>query len=97
MPRKKVNKITSDDHKKLTDYYGKLNSMLNQIGDLEVKKAQIVLQHAQGSEQFSQFSSGLEHKYGKVAIDINTGEYKTEDELAEEKLQNKKGGADKKT
>lgn len=82
--KKVVNKIADSDLEKLTQFVEGLGNISKEIGGAELKKMALAARHAEIQNQFNQFSSGLEHKYGKVSIDIKTGEYKTEEELAKE-------------
>lgn len=88
-----TNTIAAEDHQKLQKYVGALDKLSKDIGGYEIQKMALLAQQAQIQQQFNQFSTGLEHKYGKVSIDVATGVYKTEAELAEEGEEN---GTDKK-
>ena len=89
-PKKKVNKISEEDQQKLQQYVGALGSISKEIGAAEIKKLALASRHSEIQNQFNQFSAGLEHKYGKVSIDIETGEYKTPEELEKENESDKK-------
>jgi hypothetical protein len=86
-----ANTIATEDHQKLQQYIGALEKLSKDIGGYEIQKMTLLSKQAQLQQQFNQFSAGLEHKYGKVSIDVTTGVYKTEEELIKEA-----DGADKK-
>lgn len=86
-----ANTIATEDHQKLQQYVEALGNLSKDIGNYEIQKMTLLSKQVQLQQQFSQFSAGLEHKYGKVSIDVVTGIYKTEEELAKEA-----DGADKK-
>lgn len=99
--KKKVeNKIADVDHKKLQQFISNQTQILQEIGKIETGKQELLNQYERVSEAFKQFSSGLEHKYGKVSISVEDGTYKTQEELEKEQLAAEakalKNGTDKK-
>lgn len=93
MAKKKENKIAVDDHQKLQQYINATKQLVSEIGGIEVQKQNAINQHGVIQEQFKKFSEGLEHKYGKVSIDVDTGIYKTPEELEAEKAAEEKKAA----
>jgi len=85
---KKLSKVSALDAKDLDmlkQYVEALNKITAEVGSMEVKKGQLLGNHGELSKEFQTFSEGIQFKYGKIQIDIQTGEYKTEEEIEAEK------------
>ena len=80
------NKITQEQLEELQGFVGKLNNAATQIGNLELQKHQ--LQHAAAEVQtdLNKLQAKLEEKYGKIKIDIQTGNYEPIEEEGGEEI-----------
>ena len=79
------NKISKEQLEELQGYVGKLNNAASQIGNLELQKHQLQHSAAEVQTDLSKMQAKLEEKYGKITIDIQTGNYKAiEEEVSEE-------------
>ena len=70
-----VNKITPEQLEELQGFVGKLNNAASQIGNLELKKHQLNHAAAEVQQDLNKLQAKLEEKYGKIKIDIQTGNY----------------------
>ena len=78
------NKISKEQLEELQGYVGKLNNAAAQIGNLELKKHQLQHSAAEVQTDLNKMQAKLEEKYGKIEIDIQTGDYKAIVEESEE-------------
>ena len=79
------NKISQEQLEELQGYVGKLNNAANQIGNLEMQKHQLNHAAAEVQNDLQKFQAKLEEKYGKIKIDIQTGNFEPiEEESGEE-------------
>jgi hypothetical protein len=79
------NKISQDQLEELQGYVGKLNNAASQIGNLELQKHQLNHAAAEVQNDLQKFQAKLEEKYGKIKIDIQTGNFEPiEEESGEE-------------
>ena len=70
-----VKKITDHQLKKVTEQKQRLNSVLSNIGVLEVQKQNLAQQVKDISEEIEKTKSELEEEYGKVNINLSDGTY----------------------
>jgi len=70
-----VKKITDHQLKKVTEQQQRLNSVLSNIGVLEVQKQNLAQQVKDISEEIEKMKSELEEEYGKVNINLSDGTY----------------------
>lgn len=70
-----VKKITDHQLKKVTEQQQRLNSILSNIGVLEVQKQNLAQQVKDISEEIEKTKSELEEEYGKVNINLSDGTY----------------------
>tara|TARA_B100000900_G_C20162454_1_gene546458 strand:+ start:67 stop:312 length:246 start_codon:yes stop_codon:yes gene_type:complete len=70
-----VKKITDHQLKKVTEQQQRLNSVLSNIGVLEVQKHNLAQQVKDISEEIEKTKSELEEEYGKVNINLSDGTY----------------------
>jgi len=96
MVKKKANTLDEKDFSMLKQYIEAINKLTMEIGSIEVKKNVSIGNQVKLNEEFQSFSEGVQFKYGKISIDIQTGEYKTEDEVKEEEAKPKADGPDQK-
>lgn len=68
-------KIKDEQLKKLQEQVNTINQNQLQIGNLEVQKHTLVHNGAELQNQLRDFQDELEKEYGKVSINISTGEY----------------------
>ena len=68
-------KITEEQLSKLNDQQNKLADLITKVGLIEADKhALLHMLHEQNNE-IEEFKSELEEQYGKISIDLKTGEY----------------------
>lgn len=75
-----VKQIEENELTQIKETTGKLNEINSNIVSLEIQKHNLLHIHASISNEFSEMKKKLEEKYGKVLINIETGEYKDEEE-----------------
>ena len=69
------NKISQEQLEELQGFVGKLNNAASQIGNLELQKHQLNHAAAEVQQDLNKLQAKLEEKYGKIKIDIQTGNY----------------------
>ena len=75
-PKNKTKKIDSKDLAQLKEFFAGLDELKSKIGDTEIQKAMLLSEYRSVSNQLGEIKKGLEFKYGKVSIDMSTGEIK---------------------
>tara|TARA_R110002096_G_scaffold151656_1_gene314333 strand:+ start:667 stop:909 length:243 start_codon:yes stop_codon:yes gene_type:complete len=74
-------KLKKTELKELQEVIGKINEASIQIGGLEIQKQEIIHAAGEAKKILNKLQSKLENVYGKVSIDIKTGEiHEAEDE-----------------
>jgi chaperonin cofactor prefoldin len=68
-------KLTEDELKSLQENVSKLNQVHIELGRLENQKHKILHQVNEIESMFDELQKELEEKYGKVNINIETGEF----------------------
>ena len=81
-----VNKITPEQLEELQGFVGKLNNAASQIGNLELQKHQLNHAAAEVQQDLNKLQAKLEEKYGKIKIDIQTGNYEPIEEEGGEEI-----------
>ena len=76
-------KIKEKELEKIQDQQKVLNTLLNNIGYLEARKHSALHELGKTNEEVELFKQELESIYGRVNIDLETGEYK---EIVEEEV-----------
>lgn len=76
-------KITEEQLNKLNEQQNKIAEIVTKIGLIEADKHALLHILAETNADIENFKSELEEQYGKVSIDLKTGEYTQikEDEL----------------
>jgi FtsZ-binding cell division protein ZapB len=74
-----MSKLEDNELKELRESIETINSLQMKIGGLESQKHNLLHEITISVNSFKLFQSELEKKYGKVNIDITTGEIKKED------------------
>ena len=74
-----MSKLEDNELKGLRESIEAINSLQMKIGGLESQKHELLHEISASVESFKSLQSDLEKKYGKVNIDITTGEIKEED------------------
>ena len=69
-------KIKKEELKQVIAVKNKLDSVVAEIGVLETQKHALLHKVAEVNEQLAEEKKKLEDSYGKVSIDLETGEYK---------------------
>jgi hypothetical protein len=77
------NKISQEQLEELQGLVGKLNNAASQIGNLELQKHQLNHAAAEVQQDLNKLQAKLEEKYGKIKIDIQTGNYQPIEEEEE--------------
>jgi predicted nuclease with TOPRIM domain len=80
------NKISQEQLEELQGLVGKLNQAASQIGNLELQKHQLNHAAAEVQQDLNKLQAKLEEKYGKIKIDIQTGNYEPVEEKGEEEI-----------
>ena len=75
-----MSKIEEQELKGLQDGINAINGLQMQIGGLESQKHELLHAITSASENFQQLQKALQEKYGKVDVDISTGEIKEKNE-----------------
>ena len=65
--------IKAEELSTLQDYAKKLGTLINQIGELETVKFDLLAQHAKVKKELNDYSSELEKEYGNVQISLADG------------------------
>jgi allophanate hydrolase subunit 1 len=74
-----MSKLEDNELKELRENIEAINSLQMKIGGLESQKHETLHELAGLMQSFKEVQKTLEEKYGKVNIDITTGEIKEED------------------
>ena len=69
-----VNKITDEELKLVQEKVGKINQVQMQVGGLETQKHIALHQITNLQEELQVVQKTLEDKYGKVSVNLQTGE-----------------------
>jgi hypothetical protein len=69
-------KITKEQLEKVSKANKELESTVLEIGILETKKHGLLHKVAEVNKELEEQKSQLEKEYGKISIDLETGEYK---------------------
>ncbi len=67
-------KVEESELKELQEVIGKINEAAMQIGGLEIQKQEIIYAAGEARKELGEMQNKLEAAYGKVSIDIKTGE-----------------------
>ena len=70
-----MGKITDEQLKQLQERVNEINQNQLQIGNLEVQKHTLVHNGVDLQNQLRVFQDELEKEYGRVSVNISTGEY----------------------
>lgn len=68
-------KITDEQLKQLQDQVNTINQNQLQIGNLETQKHTLIHNGVELQNQLREIQDKLEKEYGKVTVNISTGEY----------------------
>ena len=68
-------KITQEELEKVTSIKEELDNLVSEIGIIETQKHAILHRVAEVNETLSKEKKVLEETYGKISIDLKTGEY----------------------
>jgi hypothetical protein len=71
----KMSKITDEQLKQLQEQVNTINQNQLQIGGLETQKHTLIHNAVELQNQLKSLQDELEKEYGKVSINISTGEY----------------------
>tara|TARA_B100001057_G_scaffold310785_1_gene310890 strand:- start:300 stop:560 length:261 start_codon:yes stop_codon:yes gene_type:complete len=82
-----MSKLEEQEIKDLQENQSKINNLINSLGlyyfqKMNARKAlkSLILQSEDLNKEQSELKTGLEKKYGKISIDLPSGEYKPIDE-----------------
>lgn len=79
-----MKKIKEEYLKELQEKVNNINTLLHNIGLLEVQKAGLFSQFSSIDSEFNDLKTKLNDEYGDAVVDINTGEIKDNTELNEQ-------------
>jgi len=68
-------KIKQEELEKVTSIKKELDKVISEIGVLETQKHALLHKIAEVNEELSKEKEKLEESYGKISIDLETGEY----------------------
>lgn len=68
-------KITEEQLEKIKEQNQKLENVVVEIGVLESRKHGLLHQVAELNKVLEEYKSELEKEYGKISVDLTTGEY----------------------
>ena len=68
-------KITEEQLEKVKEQNQKLENVVVEIGVLESRKHGLLHQVAEVNKVLEEYKSELEKEYGKISVDLATGEY----------------------
>ena len=68
-------KITKEELEAVTSIKKELDSVVSEIGILETQKHALLHKVAEVNESLAKEKKSLEEAYGKISIDLETGEY----------------------
>jgi len=77
-------KITEEQLEKIKEQNQKLENVVVEIGVLESRKHGLLHQVAELNKVLEEYKSELEEEYGKISVDLATGEYT---EIKEEEVE----------
>ncbi len=77
-------KITEEQLEKIKEQNQKLENVVVEIGVLESRKHGLLHQVAELNKVLEDYKSELEEEYGKISVDLATGEYT---EIKEEEVE----------
>ena len=77
-------KITEEQLEKIKEQNQKLENIVVEIGVLESRKHGLLHQVAELNKVLEEYKSELEEEYGKISVDLATGEYT---EIKEEEVE----------
>jgi len=73
---KKIKNVISEEHlESVKSKQGLLNNIVGQIGAIEAQKHALLHNLAEVNKQLEDVKVELEKEYGRVSIDLETGEY----------------------
>lgn len=68
-------KITEEQLKKVNEQQNQLAEIITKIGLVEADKHSLLHLFAEVNKEVEEYKNELEEQYGKVSIDLQTGEY----------------------
>lgn len=71
----KKNKLTKVELTKAQEVSKNFTSIINQLGNMRLIENDLLVKAAQERANVDSFKSELKEKYGNIDIDLNTGEY----------------------
>ena len=71
-----MKKLTKKELENLQEKVTQLNNALNNLGRIEMQKQQMIIETANFEKQVKYITDEFEDKYGKVQVNIETGEMK---------------------
>ena len=71
-----MKKLTKKELESLQEKVTQLNNALNNLGRIEMQKQQMIIETANFEKQVKYITDEFEDKYGKMQVNIETGEMK---------------------
>ena len=85
----KANKITKSELESIRGIQQKTNSILLEIGYLEVQQAKLIVANEQVDKELTDVKTKLQEKYGQIDIDLKDGSYKSIEKKKDESVMKK--------
>ncbi len=70
----KETKLTEEEVKELQEVISTSNKIKLELGNIETQKHYLLHEHASVIDKMNDVQAKLEEKYGKMNVDINTGD-----------------------
>ena len=71
-----MKKLTKKELESLQEKVTQLNNAMNNLGRIEMQKQQMIIETVNFEKQVKYITDEFEDKYGKVQVNIETGEMK---------------------
>ena len=85
----KANKITKSELESIRGIQHKTNSILLEIGYLQVQQAKLIVANEQVDKELTDVKTKLQEKYGQIDIDLKDGSYKSIEKKKDESVMKK--------
>ena len=85
----KAKKITKSELESIRGIQQKTNSILLEIGYLQVQQAKLIVANEQVDKELTDVKTKLQEKYGQIDIDLKDGSYKDIEEKKDEPVMKK--------
>ena len=76
-----MNKLKEEQLKALQDVIGKINTVKQNLGNIELQKHDLLHAAMQFNTELNVIQAEIEKEYGNVIVDVATGEVKEKDNV----------------